>query len=59
MSMLRRSNDIHEVRMFSLIALYFEYRKTQAATVQAEAAAIRQVRAAKYAGANLAVATAA
>ena len=45
--------------MFSLIALYFEYRKAQAATVQTEAAAIRQVRAANDAGANLAVATAA
>jgi hypothetical protein len=58
-SMLRRSNDIHEVRMFSLIALYIEYRKTQAATVQAAAAAIRQVRAANDSGANPAVATAA
>ena len=57
--MLRRSNDVQEVSMFSLIALYFEYRKTQAATVQAEAAAIRQVRAANDAGTNTAVATAA
>jgi hypothetical protein len=57
--MLRRSNNVHEVRVFSLIALYFEYRKTRAATVQAEAAAIRQVRAANDTGANPAVATAA
>ncbi|MES3152549.1 hypothetical protein [Sphingomonas faeni] len=57
--MLHSSNDVYEVRMFSLIALYFQYRQTQAATVQAEAAAIRQVRAANDAGANPAVATAA
>jgi hypothetical protein len=29
-SVLHRSNVWHEVRMFSLIALYFEYRKAQA-----------------------------
>jgi len=45
--------------MFSLIALYFEYRKTQAATFQAKAAAILQVRAANDAGADPAIATAA
>jgi hypothetical protein len=28
---LHRSNVWHEVRMFSLIALYFEYRNAQAA----------------------------
>jgi hypothetical protein len=30
-SVLHRSNVWHEVRMFSLIALYFEYRNAQAA----------------------------
>ena len=45
--------------MFSLIALYFEYRKTQVAAVQADAAATHRLRAANDAGANPAVATAA
>ncbi|SFN72296.1 hypothetical protein [Sphingomonas sp. OK281] len=57
--MLWCSNDVREVPMFSLIALYFQYRKTQAAAVQAEAAAIRHTSAANDAGANPMVATAA
>ncbi|RYF16457.1 MAG: hypothetical protein EOO77_12450 [Oxalobacteraceae bacterium] len=35
MPMLRRSNDVREVSMFSLIALYFEYRNVQAAHIAA------------------------
>jgi hypothetical protein len=38
--MLRRSNHVHEVYMFSLIALYFEYRKAQAAHMVAASAAV-------------------
>jgi hypothetical protein len=38
--MLRRSNHVHEVSMFSLIALYFEYRKAQAAHMAATSAAV-------------------
>lgn len=40
MFMLRRSNDVHEVSMFSLIALYFEYRNVQAAHIAATSAAV-------------------
>jgi hypothetical protein len=38
--MLQRSNHVHEVSMFSLIALYFEYRKAQAAHMAATSAAV-------------------
>jgi hypothetical protein len=38
--MLRRSNDVNEVYMFSLIALYFEYRNAQAAHIAATSATV-------------------
>lgn len=44
MPMLRRSNDVHEVSMFSLIALYFEYRSVQAAHVAATGGAAETCR---------------
>jgi hypothetical protein len=44
MVMLRRSNDVHEVSMFSLIALYFEYRKAQAVHMAATSATVEHGR---------------
>jgi hypothetical protein len=34
--MLQRSKSVREVAMFSLIALYFQYRKAQTATATAQ-----------------------
>jgi hypothetical protein len=58
--MLQRGNPLSEVPMFSLIALYFEYRKAQSARAQAIVTAdAKAARAANDVASNRAVAKAA
>jgi hypothetical protein len=57
--MLRRSDVLPEVPMFSLIALYFEYRKMQAPRTLTVTAATQRIRASNDVGSNRTVATAA
>jgi hypothetical protein len=40
MTMLRRSNGKHEVSMFSLIALYLEYRNAKAGHIATTSAVV-------------------
>jgi hypothetical protein len=56
--MLQRSK-IREVSMFSLIALYFEYRKMRTAPALTLATATQPIGAANDAGSNLIASTAA
>lgn len=58
--MLRRSNPISEVAMFSLIALYFDYRKLRAARASsATIAAAPRAAVANDTASNRVIATAA